>query len=124
MPGLPQRPPRTIRARQAEKDTGSLKPAGDGWPHAGAGCVKHLRRRYPGKGQRCIHGSIRATLSLYDPATKQGTETMSSLQYRSSKPDKWTMPRPYQDASLRYRAHGPILPMEPRPGFFARLLHG
>ena len=63
-------------------------------------------------------------MSLYDPATKQGTETMSSLQYRSSKPDKWTMPRPYQDASLRYRAHGPILPMEPRPGFFARLLHG
>ena len=45
---------------------------------------------------------------------------MSSLQYKSSKPDPWTMPRPHQDASLRYRTHGPIQPME-NPGFFARL---
>jgi hypothetical protein len=48
---------------------------------------------------------------------------MSSLQYRSSKPDAWIMPRPYQDASLRFRTHGPILPMEEEPrGFLARLL--
>ena len=45
---------------------------------------------------------------------------MSSLQFKSSQPDRWTMPRPYQDASLRYRKHGPIQPMEER-GFFARL---
>lgn len=44
----------------------------------------------------------------------------SSPSYRSSAPDRWVMPRPHQDASLRYRAHGPIQPME-RPGFFARL---
>ena len=48
---------------------------------------------------------------------------MSSLQFHSSKPDTWVMPRPYQDASLRLRTHGPILPMEEEPrGFFARLL--
>ncbi len=47
---------------------------------------------------------------------------MSSL-YHSSKPDAWVMPRPYQDASLRLRTHGPILPMEQEPrGFWARLL--
>jgi len=46
---------------------------------------------------------------------------MSSLSYRSSQPDRWTMPRPHQDASTRYRIHGPILPMEEQPGLFARL---
>jgi hypothetical protein len=46
---------------------------------------------------------------------------MSSLQYRSSKPDAWVMPRPHQDASLRYRTHGPVLPMESDRGFWARL---
>ena len=48
---------------------------------------------------------------------------MSNLSYRSSRPDGWTMPRPYQDASLRYLRHGPIQPMEEPegPGFFARL---
>ena len=45
---------------------------------------------------------------------------MSSLQCRSSKPDNWTLPRPYQDASLRFQKHGPIQPMG-EPGFFARL---
>jgi hypothetical protein len=30
------------------------------------------------------------------------------------------MPRPHQDASLRYIKHGPVQPME-QPGFFARL---
>jgi hypothetical protein len=43
--------------------------------------------------------------------------------YRNSQPDHWTNPRPFQDASLRYRTHGPILPMEePRQGLLARLL--
>lgn len=45
---------------------------------------------------------------------------MSSFTYRSSRPDRWTMPRPYQDASLRFRTHGPIQPME-RPGFWSRV---
>jgi len=46
---------------------------------------------------------------------------MSSLIYRSSRPDSWTMPRPYRDASLRRMMHGPIQPME-QPSFLARLL--
>ncbi len=45
---------------------------------------------------------------------------MSALSFRSSRPDSWVQPRPYRDASLRYQAHGPILPMD-EPGFFARL---
>ncbi len=45
---------------------------------------------------------------------------MSSFNFRSSRPDSWTMPRPYHDASTRYRAYGPIQPME-QPGFLARL---
>ncbi len=45
---------------------------------------------------------------------------MASQSFRSSRPDGWTMPRPYHDASMRYMKHGPILPME-EPGFFARL---
>ena len=48
---------------------------------------------------------------------------MSSSLYHSSKPDAWVLPRPYQDASLRLRTHGPILPMEEEPqGFWARIL--
>ena len=45
---------------------------------------------------------------------------MASQSFHSSRPDRWTMPRPYRDASLRYRKHGPIQPME-EPGFLARL---
>ena len=45
---------------------------------------------------------------------------MSSLSFHSSRPDRWVKPKPYRDASLRYRQHGKILPME-EPGFFARL---
>ena len=45
---------------------------------------------------------------------------MSSLSYRSSRPDGWIQPRPHQDASLRYMKYGPIQPME-EPGLFARL---
>jgi hypothetical protein len=46
---------------------------------------------------------------------------MASLSYRSSQPDRWVMPRPHRDASLRYMIHGPIQPMEQEPGLFARL---
>ena len=45
---------------------------------------------------------------------------MSSLSFHSSRPDRWVKPKPYSDASLRYKQHGKILPME-EPGFFARL---
>ena len=46
--------------------------------------------------------------------------SMSSLSFRSSRPDKWVSPRSHQDASLRYMQHGPVQPME-EPGFFSRL---
>lgn len=45
---------------------------------------------------------------------------MSSLTFRSSRPDSWTLPRPHSDASLRYHKHGPIEPMH-KPGLIARL---
>lgn len=45
---------------------------------------------------------------------------MSSLSYRSSSPDRWVRPKANSDASLRYKHHGKIIPME-EPGFFARL---
>lgn len=46
---------------------------------------------------------------------------MSSLTFRSSKPDRWTNPRPYSDATLRHMAYGPIQPMH-RATLFDRLL--
>ena len=46
---------------------------------------------------------------------------MSSQSFRSSRPDRWTQPRPYRDATLRLMTHGPIQPMEEEPGFLARL---
>ena len=46
---------------------------------------------------------------------------MSSISFRSSRPDGWTLPRPHRDASLRFRANGPIQPMT-QPGIIARLL--
>lgn len=45
---------------------------------------------------------------------------MSSMTFRSSRPDHWVSPRPYSDASLRYRKHGPVLPMD-EPGLLSRL---
>ncbi|WP_170324285.1 hypothetical protein [Altericroceibacterium indicum] len=46
---------------------------------------------------------------------------MSSLSFRSSRPDGWTVPRPHRDASQRFMTHGAIRPMEER-GWVARLL--
>ena len=46
---------------------------------------------------------------------------MSSLSFRSSKPDSWTSPRPPLDASMRRIANGKIQPMD-QPGFLSRLL--
>ncbi|MGX7925096.1 hypothetical protein ACWPMX_00830 [Tsuneonella sp. HG094] len=45
---------------------------------------------------------------------------MSGLSFRSSRPDPWVQPRPFTDASQRFRMHGPIRPME-EPSLFARL---
>lgn len=46
---------------------------------------------------------------------------MSSFNFRSSLPDHWTLPRSYQDASLRFMKHGPIRPMT-RPSLIVRIL--
>jgi hypothetical protein len=48
---------------------------------------------------------------------------MSSLNYRSSRPDSWTMPRPHCDAALRRMKYGPIQPMDEDRGFLRRLFH-
>lgn len=45
---------------------------------------------------------------------------MASVSFRSSRPDGWVSPRPYSDASARFRKYGAIQPME-QPGFWARL---
>ena len=45
---------------------------------------------------------------------------MSNLNYRSSRPDAWSQPRPHRDPSQRFMTHGPILPME-QPSFWQRL---
>ena len=45
---------------------------------------------------------------------------MSHYSYRSSKPDAWSSPRPYTDASLRALAYGPIRPMH-EPTWLERL---
>jgi hypothetical protein len=45
---------------------------------------------------------------------------MSSLNYRSSRPDSWVMPRPHTDASQRLVKHGPIVPMDEDRGFIWR----
>ncbi|WEK45889.1 MAG: hypothetical protein P0Y56_12755 [Candidatus Andeanibacterium colombiense] len=46
---------------------------------------------------------------------------MSSLSFRSSRPDGWNSPRQPLDANQRRLAHGKILPME-QPGLLSRLL--
>ena len=45
-----------------------------------------------------------------------------SNSFRGSRPDAWSQPRPYSDASTRRMTYGRVLPMEEEPGFFARLL--
>jgi hypothetical protein len=46
---------------------------------------------------------------------------MSSLTFRSSRPDSWTAPRPYSDPNLRMMKYGRIRPMDEDRGFFSRL---
>lgn len=48
---------------------------------------------------------------------------MSSYTFRSSRPDRWAVPRAYTDPSLRRMHYGPIQPMAREPGsLLARLL--
>lgn len=49
--------------------------------------------------------------------------SMTSLNYRSSRPDSWTVPRPHCDVALRRMKYGPIQPMDEDRGFFWRLFH-
>ncbi len=46
---------------------------------------------------------------------------MAKFIYRSSNPDPWIQPRPFQDPDMRRMKFGRIKPME-SPGFLARLL--
>lgn len=48
---------------------------------------------------------------------------MSSLNYRSSRPDYWTSPRPHLDPSQRLIKYGRIMPMGEDRGFFWRFFH-
>lgn len=48
---------------------------------------------------------------------------MSSLNYRSSRPDSWTSPRPRSDPSQRRLIHGRIVPMDEDRGFLWRLFN-
>ena len=45
---------------------------------------------------------------------------MTSYTFRSSRPDNWTQPRPFTDASMRHMAYGAIQPMS-QPTLFQRL---
>ena len=45
---------------------------------------------------------------------------MSGLRYSSSRPHQSVVPRPSQDASLRYRAYGALRPMD-KPSFLERI---
>ncbi|MEM7701753.1 MAG: hypothetical protein AAF251_07425 [Pseudomonadota bacterium] len=46
---------------------------------------------------------------------------MTTASIFKSKPDHWTAPRPYRDASIRLHKHGPIQPMA-APNLLDRLL--
>ncbi|WP_164931262.1 hypothetical protein [Erythrobacter sp. HKB08] len=46
---------------------------------------------------------------------------MSSMSFRSSRPDRWVEPRQSMDPTQRMMRHGPVQPMH-KPSFFARLL--
>jgi hypothetical protein len=46
----------------------------------------------------------------------------TSLSYRSSPPCAWIEPRPHQDASARYRKHGPVRGMDDKEPWWRRLL--
>jgi hypothetical protein len=50
---------------------------------------------------------------------------MTTRCFRTSRPDLWTLPKPYSDPSLRALKYGPIQPMDDeRGGFWRRLFCG
>jgi len=46
---------------------------------------------------------------------------MTTSSYRSSRPDRWTAPRPSSDPWQRYIKYGPIQPMDEDRGLLWRL---
>lgn len=46
---------------------------------------------------------------------------MSATSYSSSRPDRWTVPRPHTDPSQRYMKYGPVRPMDEDRSLFWRL---
>lgn len=46
---------------------------------------------------------------------------MAKFSYRSSSPDTWTQPKPFQDPDMRRQKFGKIMPME-KPGLLDRFL--
>lgn len=48
---------------------------------------------------------------------------VSSLNYRSSRPDSWTCPRPHSDPAQRSLKYGRVIPMDEDRGFLWRLFH-
>lgn len=48
---------------------------------------------------------------------------MSSLNYRSSRPDPWNTPRPHTDPCQRLRKYGRVVPMDEDRSFLWRLFH-
>jgi hypothetical protein len=48
---------------------------------------------------------------------------MSSYSFRTSRPDRWSSPRPHLDATVRRMHYGPVQPMaDPNAGWFKRWL--
>ena len=48
---------------------------------------------------------------------------MSTLSFRSSRPDTWILPRPHRDPGMRLMTYGPLVPMDDdRHGFWRRLI--
>ena len=46
---------------------------------------------------------------------------MTPASIFKSKPDHWTAPRPYCDASIRFHKHGPVQPMH-NPNWVDKML--
>jgi len=46
---------------------------------------------------------------------------MIPRSFRSSRPDRWSAPRPHTDPSQRYMKYGPIQPMDEDRGLLWRL---
>ncbi len=46
---------------------------------------------------------------------------MSVRCFRSSRPDTWSVPRPYSDPNLRLMKHGSVRPMEEEDGILWRI---